>query len=500
MAIGAVLSLVALATAVSLAAVVAPSGRRGTTTAATAYPQPAPTISRITIDAPTWPGWAVARGVATAAAGPEGERYGGVLADAFGGLHPLRVAGHLPLETPSGGPYWPGWDIVRGVALSRDGAGGLVLDGWGGVHQFRMGENGTAPSVVPQSPAYWPGWDIARGIALLPDGSGGYVVDGWGGLHAFRSGSTATVAGPKGAPYWTGWDIARGVALTPDGSGGVVLDGWGGLHPFGVGNGTAPSITPGTAPYWPGIDWARGVTLNPDGTGGYIVDPFGGLHPFGVNGYPGPVPSPATVVLLGDSGIFDGTPALQAAFEHVGWRVEPRTFGGLGLTPPGVLDAWVDAVRQTQPALVVIELGGWDISWQREHGADAYTAVVEDAVERLSSTGARLLWLSMLPGGGIAETPTMNAYYAAAAARHPGVVQYLDVAPAFAAPDGSYPRVVNGQLLRKPDGWHLCPAGAEALAHAALGDVGLDVPGWEQGPWRSADRYDPGGTECAMPG
>ena len=53
-----------------------------------------------------------------------------------------------------------------------------------------------------------------RGVSIMPDGTGGYVLDGFGGLHPFAIGNhplpPATSAG-----YWNGWDIARGTALVP---------------------------------------------------------------------------------------------------------------------------------------------------------------------------------------------------------------------------------------------------------------------------------------------
>ncbi|HEX4776922.1 MAG TPA: metallophosphoesterase [Acidimicrobiia bacterium] len=98
----------------------------------------------------------------------------GATLDAWGGLHLFCTS---PPITSTGAPYWPGWDIARGIALTPGGRGGLLLDGWGGVHAF-----GNAH--VTSTTAYWPGWDIARGIAI--DGNGhGVVVDGWGGLHSF---------------------------------------------------------------------------------------------------------------------------------------------------------------------------------------------------------------------------------------------------------------------------------------------------------------------------
>jgi hypothetical protein len=64
---------------------------------------------------------------------------------------------------PGSGPSWP-FVIARGITLLRSGgSGGYIGDGWGGPHPF----NG-APAINPANwgGPYWPGWDIARGIAL----------------------------------------------------------------------------------------------------------------------------------------------------------------------------------------------------------------------------------------------------------------------------------------------------------------------------------------------
>ena len=90
--------------------------------------------------------------------------------------------------------------------------GGYVVDGFGGIHSFAIGAN-PPPAAVSGGP-YWLGWDIARGIAVLPDGTGGYVVDGFGGVHSFAIGANPPPPDVSGGPYWLGWDIARGIALS----------------------------------------------------------------------------------------------------------------------------------------------------------------------------------------------------------------------------------------------------------------------------------------------
>ena len=192
----------------------------------------------------------LARGVAIL---PQGT--GGYVADAYGGLHPFRIGSGSPTPpTPTGAPYWLGWDIVRGVALTPHG-GGYVLDGFGGLHPFGYGAD--APPAKATSTPYWLGWDIARGVTLRADGGAGYVLDGFGGIHRFSVGGGSLPASPKNGPYWLGWDIARGITTVNGSGGGWVLDGFGGIHTFATGGSTPPRPT--GVPYWLGWDIARGI-------------------------------------------------------------------------------------------------------------------------------------------------------------------------------------------------------------------------------------------------
>jgi thermitase len=208
---------------------------------------------------------------------------GGYVLDGWGALHPFAGKGAKP-PAATGGPYWSGWDIARGVALLPSGTGGYVLDGFGGLHPFAVG-SGPAPPPATGGP-YWPGWDIARGVTFLNDGTGGYVIDGYGGLHPFAVGGETAPPPISSSTYWPGWDIARGVAIVPapgTTSGGYVLDGFGGLHGFGIGGGSLPREPTGES-YWRGWDIARGVTVSHDGLGGLVGDAWGGLHGWGTNG------------------------------------------------------------------------------------------------------------------------------------------------------------------------------------------------------------------------
>ncbi|MCU1449066.1 MAG: hypothetical protein JWP02_1236 [Acidimicrobiales bacterium] len=199
---------------------------------------------------------------------------GGYVLDDWGGIHPFAVGSNALPPRPSGGPYWPGQDVVRGMTLVPNGTGGYVVDDWGGIHPFAVGA-----SSAPQAPSggpYWKGQDVARGIAVLPNGTSGYVLDSWGGIHPFGGAPGVVASG-----YWPGQNVARGIALLPNGTGGYVVDDWGGIHPFAVGSNAMPPATKG-GPYWMGQDVVRGIAMLSGGTGGYVVDDWAGIHAYAV--------------------------------------------------------------------------------------------------------------------------------------------------------------------------------------------------------------------------
>jgi hypothetical protein len=145
-------------------------------------------------------------------------------------------------------------------------------------------------------------------------------------------------------------------------------------------------------------------------------------------------------------------------------------------------------------------LGGWDAQYTEENGEDAYVDLVREAVDLLTVRGARILWLSMLPGPDT-ETAAMDAVFRRFPERFPGKLAFGDISDALRAPDGSFPRWLPAEdgeleLARKPDGWHLCPAGAIRVARVVaqvsrfLGLVPEPQPGWESTGWRENDRYD----------
>jgi hypothetical protein len=154
-------------------------------------------------------------------------------------------------------------------------------------------------------------------------------------------------------------------------------------------------------------------------------------------------------------------------------------------------------------------LGRWDERFVQQHGEDAYRPYVSEATQLLTSSGAHVLWLSMLAGAKDQRTDGQDTYQQLPA-RFPGQVDYWDFTGVLHGPDGGWPMTVvepNGRtaLLRKPDQLHLCPAGAQRVAESVLGRaVALGwsrraAGPWQSGSWRQHPRYDSPHGGCVLP-
>jgi peptidoglycan/LPS O-acetylase OafA/YrhL len=213
--------------------------------------------------------------------------------------------------------------------------------------------------------------------------------------------------------------------------------------------------------------------------------------------------APTSIMIVGDSSMSDLQPALGAAYQATGTtRVVYAASPGFGLTRDGIewRKDWAELIEANRPDIVFVMLGGWDIGWMDKNGTAAYDAVVDEAIGVLTARGAKIEWLAMLPGGATPTRP-VDPVYQAAAARHPAAVDYYDPERVLRTAAGEvYDRVLSDGgvrlLVRKPDVWHLCPAGALRVAGAvmarvtATGWAAPEVAGWEPGAWRGEDAYN----------
>jgi hypothetical protein len=194
---------------------------------------------------------------------------------------------------------------------------------------------------------------------------------------------------------------------------------------------------------------------------------------------------------------------------------------GFGLTNPkldwrGLL---ADNVTKFPPDLVVMMEGFWDRDYLEANGEAAYENVLEEAVQKATANGGKVAWVGMIAGGKNLDT-SVNDVVRRVAERHPDEVLYVDVQDALRMPDdATVVEAVSGSeewprsyrtpdgstvLLRKPDGWHFCPVGAERVATAfnqavaAKGWMPVASPAWVDGDWRQSDLYNDPEGGCTL--
>lgn len=213
-----------------------------------------------------------------------------------------------------------------------------------------------------------------------------------------------------------------------------------------------------------------------------------------------------SVLWLGDSGAYDEAPAVGAAFNASGTRLfVSGASPGHGLTNPKIdwRTKWKQLIDEHHPTLVMIMLGGWDLGFQKEKGDAAYLQIAKEATELFTTNGAKVLWISTLPGGTTPQRDT-DRVFEVVPSFYAGNTAFTDIESSLRRPAGEfgeYPRSyvdATGQtiMLRKPDNWHLCPVGAARVADAinaktaSIGWSNRAVTGWQVGSWTTDARYD----------
>jgi hypothetical protein len=205
---------------------------------------------------------------------------------------------------------------------------------------------------------------------------------------------------------------------------------------------------------------------------------------------------------------------VEAALEATGvGQVELAAIQGMGLAGIYPLRAeWPRLLAERNPELIIASWGGWDIKELADLGAEAYRAMLDEAVTSLTATGATLVFIGLPPsqaGWGDAAEPTprtINQLFAELPDRFPGRVTYVLPDP-FIAPDGLpvlYLPGLNGQpeRVRKADYDHFCPAGAAPYGQAMLDlltpahRLPAATVDWRVQPWVNDERYSIPAGSC----
>jgi hypothetical protein len=217
---------------------------------------------------------------------------------------------------------------------------------------------------------------------------------------------------------------------------------------------------------------------------------------------------PLRVAIFGDSVAQDSAVGLQAALESTGavsvTSLFPITFG---LTRPyDWRTEFGRIVEQQGTEMAVLFLGG---SWDQPVALadpEAYRALVAEAVDVLSSSGAHVILIGTPPTHEElmteANRDVLNEIYASMEALRPGVASYLDPDPALAASpsgDGGFVEhlpTADGRIarVRKANG-HVCSEGAARLGNdlrlavETINPLPAPDPAWYWGAWRNSFLY-----------
>lgn len=221
-------------------------------------------------------------------------------------------------------------------------------------------------------------------------------------------------------------------------------------------------------------------------------------------------PSVTKVLLVGDSLAADTAPALRAAIETAAESVS-MAFEVFPAIPRGEegMYAWGEAATVHDPDIVIIYVGWWESAAAAtieppigEPGFEASyrSTVLAPWFDRLRDADIETIYVGMAPtrnrtGGG--EQPSDRIAAVVAAARAEAAVRddvHFVASSTVLAPDGFVDVLPDSRTgvperVRRVDGVHLCPDGAERVVDLVVDRLrrltALTVSdAWRLGPWR----------------
>lgn len=217
-----------------------------------------------------------------------------------------------------------------------------------------------------------------------------------------------------------------------------------------------------------------------------------------------PGPPVRTVVWDGDSLAWDQAPAVVAALRASGLTaISTAEVGGRltayddGRDPLARLQAGLAQAPAGQPVdLIVHQLTVWDA----DEDPAAQLAALEGLAALASANGARLVLVTapvVAPDMASPGTADLEANARRVAAGSDGQVVVLDQSVVF-GDEFAFDLDGDGVPERKPDGVHVCPAGAARMAAWLMPELGSRFSGvtvvepvvWAGGEWAQDPRYD----------
>lgn len=210
-----------------------------------------------------------------------------------------------------------------------------------------------------------------------------------------------------------------------------------------------------------------------------------------------------TVIVAGDSIIYDVSPALVEALDPETARVVPMVAPSMSAESSQV--AILEAITAERPDVVVVMVGIWERVYRTPDGAElgdpgwdeAYATVALDPIaEAVAEIGGRLLILGpphiRVPEDD-AEITKLEEVWRDYADAHSDVAfvdadPWLNDSAVFVELDEDGPTTTR---IRRIDGIHLCEEGARRIASGILDQLapeleGVATPpatGWETGAW-----------------